>query len=109
MWLTCQVAFLATAHGPQRLDCLSANCQECPVCFDHVLLLLSCHGRIPHCLQVPWHAVLGNHDYGECWTTGSCEVAKARCQQISPNSDCYLSPLHQVQRLLPGVLATAQE
>ncbi len=44
-------------------------------------------------VQVPWHAILGNHDYGECWTDESCAEVTARCQG---RPDCYLSPLHQV-------------
>lgn len=44
-------------------------------------------------LQVPWHAILGNHDYGECWTHESCAEVTARCQG---RPDCYLSPLHQL-------------
>ena len=44
-------------------------------------------------VQVPWHAILGNHDYGECWTHESCAEVTARCQG---RPDCYLSPLHQV-------------
>ena len=53
---------------------------------------------MPSALQVPWHAVLGNHDYGECWTEESCDQATARCQSIQSPDDaaCYLSPLHQV-------------
>lgn len=44
-------------------------------------------------LQVQWHAVLGNHDYGECWTQEECTAALAPCGGLP---DCYLSPLHQL-------------
>lgn len=44
-------------------------------------------------LQVPWHTILGNHDYGECWTEESCAAVAAQCEG---QADCYLSPLHQL-------------
>ena len=44
-------------------------------------------------VQVPWHTILGNHDYGECWTEESCAAVAAQCEG---QADCYLSPLHQV-------------
>ena len=52
-----------------------------------------------YCLQpqVPFHAVLGNHDYGECWTAQDCADISAKCEG---QQDCYLSPLHQVTRIL---------
>lgn len=60
----------------------------------------SCASDHVHCeWQVPWHAVLGNHDYGECWTGEDCAAIMAQC---GGQQGCFLSPLHQVS-LLPMV------
>ena len=40
-------------------------------------------------MQVPWHAVLGNHDYGESDTPKHPECGKW-------DDACFFSPLHQV-------------
>jgi tartrate-resistant acid phosphatase type 5 len=40
-------------------------------------------------LQVPWHAVLGNHDYGDGYEY---------CEWDADKEHCTRSPMHQVSR-----------
>ena len=53
-------------------------------------------------LQVPFYAVLGNHDYGEWWYPNGTEEelgppAIEDCPaQDEKNNECYYSPLHQL-------------
>ena len=44
-------------------------------------------------LQVPWYAVLGNHDYGEFWEPGA---QPTMCPGGENSDSCYFSPLHQL-------------
>lgn len=44
-------------------------------------------------LQVPWHSVLGNHDYGQSKSPDSPD-----CGKWDP--DCFFSPLHQLDARL---------
>ncbi|GAB4819676.1 hypothetical protein N2152v2_006722 [Parachlorella kessleri] len=48
-------------------------------------------------LQVPWHAVLGNHDYGEVQDATPKKPRKQSCGG-GDKSECYYSPLHQASR-----------
>ena len=50
-----------------------------------------------HSLQVPWHAVLGNHDYGEVQDETPKKPRKQNCGSTN-KSECYYSPLHQASR-----------
>lgn len=56
-------------------------------------------------LQIPFYAVLGNHDYGEWWYPNSTAAEDAArgpppvedCpEQDEKNQECYYSPLHQL-------------
>ncbi|KAK9862760.1 hypothetical protein WJX84_003264 [Apatococcus fuscideae] len=45
-------------------------------------------------LQVQWHAILGNHDYGETWPFNETSGPPPECS--ADDSGCYYSPLHQL-------------
>jgi tartrate-resistant acid phosphatase type 5 len=48
-------------------------------------------------LQVPWHAVLGNHDYGEDRDGSEPDAPPDACsKKASKAGTCFLSPLHQL-------------
>lgn len=45
------------------------------------------------CMQVPWYAVLGNHDYGDGIAPGD---PQPRCREADPPWKCSAGPLTQV-------------
>lgn len=59
----------------------------------------TCHEWLGY-VQVPWYAVLGNHDYGEMWNVSAMPVP-SNCKG-SGFANCYYGPLHQVRRAEQG-------
>ncbi|KAK9842199.1 hypothetical protein WJX81_000205 [Elliptochloris bilobata] len=45
---------------------------------------------------VPWHAVLGNHDYGELWTNETTMPHPPDCPPGLNRPQCHYGPLHQL-------------
>uniref|UniRef100_A0A1D2A0W5 Calcineurin-like phosphoesterase domain-containing protein n=2 Tax=Auxenochlorella protothecoides TaxID=3075 RepID=A0A1D2A0W5_AUXPR len=50
-------------------------------------------------LQLPWYAVLGNHDYGELKDDAKPDDQPPVCSSLDSES-CYYSPLHQLSQRL---------
>lgn len=81
-----------------RLVTAPASCllsQACTLVVNAVLGAVSCPVLSCTVLQVPWYAVLGNHDYGDgidpAKTTDCAANSVAKC----PEGCCY-SPVWQV-------------
>jgi hypothetical protein len=63
---------------------------------SRVLLPFQCAAECLPLAQVPWYAVLGNHDYGD----GSQTATPVDCP--SRDSACHYGPLHQLDAALVG-------
>ena len=51
-------------------------------------------------LQVQWHGVLGNHDYGELWLENQTGIPQpSNCPNTYRDTECSYGPLAQVPRL----------
>lgn len=58
---------------------------------------LGCFKAFLWLAQVPWHVVLGNHDYGELWVDGTAMPQPPSCPKaLNGSGDCSYGPLHQV-------------
>ena len=51
-------------------------------------------------IDIPWHAVLGNHDYGDGDRPDSadrdCVLYEGTCKRLDTDNPCCYSPLHQL-------------
>ena len=53
--------------------------------------------KVENALQVQWHGVLGNHDYGELWLTNETSIPQpTNCPNTHRDAECSYGPLAQV-------------